>query len=209
MYGDDVFCNAVLKPYDGPKPWPRWLQKVDETVTRFTYRKFGSLFGMDITPASLVPAMEKGRWISMSEYGVYYSNSDQKLDRTVFLISSFAFVNKISLAGNSIALTIDSLKQDLLPAPKMAKHHIFPQQFKKYFNEADICIDDYTISVPQNTTHLKGIHGKGYNNMPGEWNSEWKSFITNNPTASQKDIYQFAGTLLDKYELNNLPITEY
>ncbi|MBR1911337.1 MAG: DUF2380 domain-containing protein [Treponema sp.] len=30
----------------------------------------------------------------------------------------------------------------------MAKHHIFPQQFKSYFTKAGINIDDFTVSVP-------------------------------------------------------------
>ena len=97
----------------------------------------------------------------------------------------------------------------LLASPRMAKHHIFPQQFKKYFNKSGIDIDKYTVSVPHNTTHLKGIHGKGFNDLPGGWNSEWKNFIMNNPNATQKEILQFGGRLMDKYGLNQLPIVEY
>lgn len=75
---DNPLMHAELKPYDGPEPWPEWVRKIDETITRFTYRNYGWIFGMDINPSFIVPAMEPGRLISMSDYGVYYSNTDQK-----------------------------------------------------------------------------------------------------------------------------------
>lgn len=55
---------------------------------------------------------------------------------------------------------MDEAGRRLLPAPKMADHHIFPQQFKKFFEKRGINIDNYTVSVGE-TTHLKGLHGKG------------------------------------------------
>lgn|GEM_PF-2372306 len=94
----------------------------------------------------------------------------------------------------------------LLEAPKMADHHIFSQQFRNLFKSKGINIDDFTVSIPQNTTHLKGIHGKGFNNLPGQWNSKWSEFIKNNPNATAKDFYQYAGKLMDEYGLSDLPI---
>jgi hypothetical protein len=96
-----------------------------------------------------------------------------------------------------------------LEAPQMADHHIFPQQFKKYFSDRSINIDLHTVSVPHQTTHLRGLHGKGYGNMPGGWNQRWKTFIEATPNATSKDIYQFAGQLMDEYGINNLRLHGY
>lgn len=101
-----------------------------------------------------------------------------------------------------------SYETRLLSAPKMTDHHIFPQQFIRYFEEKGIDIHKYTISIGE-TTHLKGIHGSGYGGMPGRWNKKWEQFISNNTEATSKDIYQFAGKLLDEYNLNTLTIHGY
>jgi hypothetical protein len=45
--------------------------------------------------------------------------------------------------------------------------------------------------------------------MPGRWNQRWYQFISANPDASSKDIYQFAGKMLDEYNLNNVIIHGY
>ena len=77
-----------------------------------------------------------------------------------------------------------------------------------YNVKGGISIHDYTISVGE-VTHLKGIHGAGNAGMPGRWNQRWQQFITTNSEASGKDIYQFAGRLLDEYNLNHLTIHGY
>lgn len=38
----------------------------------------------------------------MSEYGVYYSNTDQKIDQTLFLVSAFSFATSLSFTNNII-----------------------------------------------------------------------------------------------------------
>lgn len=91
----------------------------------------------------------------------------------------------------------------------MADHHIFPQQFRELFQKMGIDIDKFTVSVPQNTTHLKGIHGNGFNQMPGSWNKQWSQFFKDNPGATAKDAYQFGGSLMDKYGLSGMPINPY
>ncbi|CAO5682724.1 MAG: hypothetical protein HEEMFOPI_01767 [Holosporales bacterium] len=118
------------------------------------------------------------------------------------------------LAGRSAAVAeaevvdVDKVT-GLLSQPKMADHHIFPRQFKKFFEGKGINIDEHTISLVHDTSHLRGIHGNGFNDMPGKWNFKWKEFIENNPTASQKEVYQFAGKLLDEYNINNIVIHGY
>ncbi|HUX80200.1 MAG TPA: DUF2380 domain-containing protein, partial [Alphaproteobacteria bacterium] len=102
-----------------------------------------------------------------------------------------------------IATSIPALK-----APKMADHHIFPQQFKKFFEQRGINIDKFTVSVGE-TTHLKGLHGKGNAGLPGKWNKRWLNFIERNPNASTREIYQFGGKLMDEYKLNGLNLHGY
>lgn len=50
---------------------------------------------------------------------------------------------------------------------------------------------------------MNRIHGKG------GWNQKWIEFFDNNPNATAKDIYQFAGKMIDEYGLNNPPIQHY
>ena len=103
--------------------------------------------------------------------------------------------------------TASKSETKLLQAPKLADHHIFPQQFKKFFKSKGIDIDEFTMTLGQKT-HLKGVHGKGLGKMPAEkWNLEWKAFIDKNP--STKEIYQKAGEMIDKYDLGHVPIHPY
>lgn len=46
----------------------------------------------------------------------------------------------------------------------------------------------------------------GAGNMPGRWNPRWRDFISQNPNAEAKEIYQFAGKVLDEFGLSHLPI---
>lgn len=84
----------------------------------------------------------------------------------------------------------------------------FPQQFKKFFEKRGINIDNYTVSVGE-TTHLKGLHGKGNAGVPGRWNQRWQAFVENNPQANSTEVYQFGGQLMDEYGLSNLHIHGY
>lgn len=72
-------------------------------------------------------------------------------------------------------------------------------------------IDDYTVTVDHQWTHLKGLHGRGVptQGMPGRWNQRWGEFFDANPNATAKDIYQHGGQLMDEYGLSGLPIHPY
>ena len=98
----------------------------------------------------------------------------------------------------------------LMYTGKKADHHIFPQQFKKYFSERGINIDDYTISIDQQVTHLKAVHGAGnLGEKPGRWNQHWAEWISKNPDATQKEIFQRAGEMLRSFNLQNCNIHPY
>jgi hypothetical protein len=100
-------------------------------------------------------------------------------------------------------------KVELLAAPKMHKHHVFPQKFKPFFEKLGISIDDYCMNLGE-ITHGRGIHGSGnLGMMPGKWNMKWSEFIEKNPNATQVETYQFGGQLLDEFGLGHLPIIKY
>lgn len=94
-------------------------------------------------------------------------------------------------------------------ALKLGKHHIFPQQFRKFFASRGIDIDKHTLQIAQDTTHAKGVHGKGLGKMPGRWNQRWKEWMLKNPKATATEIYQFGGKLMDEYGLSHLPIVPW
>jgi hypothetical protein len=115
------------------------------------------------------------------------------------------------LLGHFLGGELGSLIEDIftsnpaLPSPKLQDHHIFPRQFDDYFKQRGIDIDDYTVTLGQ-TQHLQGVHGKGYGDLPGAWNSQWRDFIEKNPNASLGEVYQQAGKMMDRYGLSYLPI---
>lgn len=89
------------------------------------------------------------------------------------------------------------------------KHHILPQQFRKWFAQQGIKnIDDYTVRISQ-YTHSKGVHGKGVGNLEGGWNKQWSEFIKANPNASPSAIFNQAETMLKQYGLNHIPYEKF
>ncbi len=93
----------------------------------------------------------------------------------------------------------------------LADHHIIPKfrgNSKKYADfiaSRGIDVDDFTVTVVHGKAshHLKFIHGKG------QWNQKWMEWIDNNPNATAKEIYQFAGKMMDEYGLSGLKIHPY
>ncbi len=90
----------------------------------------------------------------------------------------------------------------LNPPATIARHHVFPNTFRKWFAQRGIDnIDDYTIEMEHWNTHLRGVHGKGLKqfNLPGRWNSRWAGFIKTNPSATSSEIFKFGEDLMSEY----------
>lgn len=105
--------------------------------------------------------------------------------------------------------TLGSVKLLTQGAKALHKHHVFPQQFRKWFSTRGINnIDDYAVTISQ-STHLKGVHGKGLGNLPGRWNQRWIDFIKSNPNASPSEIFYHGESLLREYGLEYLPYVKY
>lgn len=45
--------------------------------------------------------------------------------------------------------------------------------------------------------------------MPGRWNARWAEWMSNNPGATARDIYQFGGKLMDEFGISHLPLVPY
>lgn len=56
---------------------------------------------------------------------------------------------------------------------------------------------------------LKGVHGNGLGNLPGQWNKKWSEFIKTNPNASPSEIFNQAEQMLKQYGLEHLPYVPY
>jgi intein/homing endonuclease len=88
------------------------------------------------------------------------------------------------------------------------KHHVFPQQFRDWFSAREINIDDFTVKI-DSTTHLKGVHGKGLEDMPGKWNDRWSEFMEAKPNATQQEVLDFGNSLLKEYGLDGIKFEPY
>ena len=100
----------------------------------------------------------------------------------------------------------------LLPGPSgpLADHHLFSRQFEGYFQRRNIFIDEYTVTLNQDITHLRAVHGRGnMGQMPGRWNMVWEEFIRDNPNASATETYQQAGRMMDDFGLSGAEIHPY
>lgn len=94
---------------------------------------------------------------------------------------------------------------------KTNDHHIIPafrgksKPYADFISARGIDVDQYTITVDagKGGMHMNIIHGKG------RWNQKWMDFIDNNPNATAKDIYQFAGKMMDDYGLSGYTIHPY
>jgi hypothetical protein len=91
---------------------------------------------------------------------------------------------------------------------KVHKHHLLPQQFETWFKSKGINIHKYSVRLPSDK-HLKGVHGKGGEGFPGQWNPRWKEFIDNNPNATQDQIFKYMNELREGFGISDLPIEPY
>lgn len=103
-------------------------------------------------------------------------------------------------------------RQVLLEAPKMIKHHVFnkfwtnsssSQKYRDFFTKHNINVDSYAIEIPA-TFHRSTIHV-----AKNDWTKKWKNWIDINPSASTKEVCQFAGQLMDEYGVSHLPLIPY
>jgi uncharacterized lipoprotein (TIGR02269 family) len=95
-----------------------------------------------------------------------------------------------------------------LPAPRMQKHHLFPQaeDLALWFKRHGINIHDYTMLIPEHV-HRR-IHAGGPRG--GMWNEAWREFKDSygDRPPSREEIYRHAGVLIFRFELSG-PVQPY
>lgn len=127
-------------------------------------------------------------------------------------------VGTIASAGNTMMVLrrgkkvflADPKETKLLPPPRPAKatvkthlHHVFPQKYERFFEKRGIHIHLSTVRLPADK-HLKWLHGGR-----DRWLADWKKWIDENSDASINDVYNFAGKMIHKYDIDNITLEVY
>lgn len=88
--------------------------------------------------------------------------------------------------------------------PRSPLHHVFPQakNIQKWIASRGINIHKYVVELSEG--EHSAVHAKGVN-----WNDAWKEFMKTNPNATEQEIFEFAGKLMDKYKISDAPLTNY
>jgi hypothetical protein len=191
----------------------RDLAGYDERYLRFLYAQVS-----DAERRMRIEATEGVNWA-----GFVFGDSPLELAINFVPIGRGAnLLSRVGKAGYEVARRSDNITgaasaqrsaKQIGPAGNPAAlrahdHHVFPQQFKRFFEERGVDIDSHTVTLGERR-HLAGVHGHGADGLPGQWNARWRQFIERNPSASAKDVYQFGGRLMDEYGLSGLPIHRY
>jgi RHS repeat-associated protein len=157
--------------------------------------------GSRITPSQLDEWWDL-YWRSLSSSGEYLDDAGNAIAR-----GSSPRIGVEIIATKGAAKAGQNL---LITAGNLHRHHVLPQQFRQWFAQRGVSnIDDYTIEIGQ-STHLKGVHGKGLNSqLPGNWNKHWADFIKANPNASRSEIFHHAEGLLKRFGFEHLPYVPY
>jgi hypothetical protein len=102
--------------------------------------------------------------------------------------------------------------------PSAHQHHLFPQEFKSWFDKKFGGIHDiheYTVYISEGehgAIHASG-KGKVVRNVQEPdltgWNKDWKTFIDTHGTATPQQIFEEAGRLMDKYKISQAQIARY
>lgn len=81
---------------------------------------------------------------------------------------------------------------------KVEIHHLYPQEFKIFFESKGINVDDYGINL------TKELHrGANINSFHGtQWNKEWRDYILNNKNASKNSLEKQLKLMLEKRDFS-------
>ena len=88
--------------------------------------------------------------------------------------------------------------------PRSPLHHVFPQakKLQEWIASRGVNIHEYVVELSEG--EHSAVHAKGVN-----WNDAWKDFMASNPNATEQQIFEHAGKLMDKYKISGAPITNY
>jgi RHS repeat-associated protein len=170
---------------------------VPDLITKLQIRNVVGMIAIETVKRTMGLAFE------MAQEGLEVLAFSLLLRSTIGFLRSLKEASAVAQAARVQGPITDPSR--LLSAPKYHKHHIFPEAFGKYFERAQIDINKYTIEIEQ-STHLRGVHGRGMGDMPGRWNAAWKQFFTENLYPTGKQIFQQSGKMMDEFGLSDLKI---
>lgn len=194
--GTSQLIGQSLSNLDDPT-LPKW-QQASSFVNWLMYQNMG-------LAATLLPATNGEVGLTVLPWF-----KSAQATRVLHSLNPAKFFQLIGRAGKVNILPAQELK--LLPAPKMVKHHVFnvfrgnshrTQKYRDFFELHNIQIDNYAIQIPE-TFHRTVIHAGG-----NDWTKKWISWIDANQHATIKDVYQFAGRLMDEYNVSHIPLIKY
>jgi hypothetical protein len=84
---------------------------------------------------------------------------------------------------------------------KTEEHHIFPQELEEYFESRQpngIDIDEHVTAIDREVHKI--VHGKG--GFFEDYNTEWREWKEANPNATEQQVFEQAGKMMDKYGLS-------
>ncbi len=112
-------------------------------------------------------------------------------------------------SGNQLPYSPEAI---FLPKPQIIKHHVFnkfrgqsmkSEKYREFFGQHGIKVDDFCVELTSRF-HIDKIHKAGNN-----WTTRWKQYIDLNPNATTKEVYQYAGHLMDEYGISHVPLRSY
>jgi len=117
------------------------------------------------------------------------------------------FARKLA-ADTSGSLSLPSATTE--PAKQLGSsgvfHHIFPRAFAGRFAQLGINVDNFTMRIAPSLHN--SIHEPPFTSG-GWWNAAWATWFANNPNATAKDAFIFAGELIHKFGLSGGPVVPY
>jgi hypothetical protein len=166
------------------------------------YKKFG--FWQDFEVAGWIFSAGEAGWILKG------------LLRTSRSLLTRSFDDLLPIAANrggrvAKDVPITDPARMLMGGGKVADHHIIPafrgksKAYADFIKARGIDVDQFTVTLAHGKAshHLKFVHGQG------KWNQRWMDWIDANPDATAKDIFQFAGKMMDEFGLSGLKIHPY
>jgi hypothetical protein len=96
-----------------------------------------------------------------------------------------------------------------VPVGKAEEHHVFPKKFKEYFTDSamgrKININQYVLPIDREVHHL--THGKS--GFFDDYTAQWADWIAKNPDATEQQVFEQAGKMMDDFGLSLGKIKNY
>jgi hypothetical protein len=116
----------------------------------------------------------------------------------------FPFVGGSTLRGglraaDELAGLVEAGAKRVSGGTRLERHHLLPREFKEYFEEGGLDIEDFVMPLPVDVHRLKpgGLH-----TGPEHWNKQWRKFILRNPEPDPSDILEHLEVMMRRFGLD-------